>query len=66
MTPSFIPSIEISLPLFVSDDDSAIREIISVLQDVSTASTTERRTRMTQLIRMMRDGKTAVIQEHFR
>merc|ERR1719323_314723 len=48
------------------DDDSAIREIISVLQDVSTASTTERRTRMTQLIRMMRDGKTAVIQEHFR
>ena len=66
MTPSFLPSNEISLPLFVSDDDSAIREIISVLQDVSTASTTERRTRMTQLIRMMRDGKTAVIQEHFR
>ena len=49
-----------------SDDESAIREIISVLQDVSTASTTERRTRMTQLIRMMREGKTAVIQENFR
>jgi len=53
-------------PLFLLDDESAVREIIAVLQDVSTQSTTERRTRMTQLIRMMRDGKTAVIQEHFR
>ena len=48
-------------------DQLAIQEIMEILSSVKTQSrSAERRTSMTQLIRMTRDGKTAIIQEHFK
>ena len=52
-----------------SDDEAtaAIQDIMETLQSVRTQSqTSERRSCMTQLIRMTREGKTNVIQENFR
>lgn len=53
-----------------TDDDSsavAMKEIMEILQSVKTQSrTVERRTCMTQLIRMTREGKTQIIQENFK
>ena len=58
--------------IILSDDDSAseaIREIMEILQSVKTQSmANERRSCMTQLIRMTREGNrgVAVIQDNFR
>ena len=55
---------------FFADDDAAIAvlEIIDVLGTVKTgqAQSAERRSGMTQLIRMIREGKNEAIQENFR
>ncbi len=57
--------------IFISllDDDlaAAISDIMKTLETVKNqTNTAERRTSMTQLIRMIRDGKTTVIKENFR
>ena len=49
------------------DEQSQIQEIMDVLQSVKTQSQqSDRKAAMTQLIRMAREGKTGVIQDHFK